>query len=322
MVSIISRPLCEVRVPTFKRPEFLRRALTSLRNQSESNWVAIVFDDSPLQEASNVVDEFADRRIIYQSNRSNLGAAGNLDQAFRTTAYLEAQYAFVLEDDNSVSEIFIQENISLLQKRDIEILLRNQWIGIERRDNHYHINGQTTRGDIFQDEVINKIDLQASLFLCEGISNGGLFWRTDSLSNLCVGPTVASAALQEFIRTLQIRTPILFVSEPLATFSVMPDGSTTRETLTNRQFARARQAILRRLTRKYGISLIKAAQRLARSKSLQQILARQFADTMIYPYMLSHPRQSFKGFAKALLVRDPLCDYWKVQASLEAGDTI
>jgi glycosyltransferase involved in cell wall biosynthesis len=42
--------LCEVRIPTYKRPDLLKRALSNLRKQTYDNWQAIAFDDSPEQE--------------------------------------------------------------------------------------------------------------------------------------------------------------------------------------------------------------------------------------------------------------------------------
>ena len=44
-MDVSAQPLCEVRVPTFRRPTLLKRALLSLIDQTYSNWRCIVFDD-------------------------------------------------------------------------------------------------------------------------------------------------------------------------------------------------------------------------------------------------------------------------------------
>ena len=73
----------EIRVPTYRRSALLRRALGSLLAQIEADWLAYVYDDSPFREAETVVSSLNDKRIYYVSNPESLGAAGNIDQAFR-----------------------------------------------------------------------------------------------------------------------------------------------------------------------------------------------------------------------------------------------
>lgn len=70
--------LCEVRIPAYKRPDLLRRALSSLVVQSYPNWQAIVLDDSPDKEALNVIRSFEDDRILYKPNEKNLGVLKNI----------------------------------------------------------------------------------------------------------------------------------------------------------------------------------------------------------------------------------------------------
>src|SRR5438876_1081588 len=90
----------EVRVPTYRRPRLLRRALDSLVAQGYKDWRCIVFDDSPDREAEWVCNGLADPRIVYVSNNKRLGAGPNLDQCFRKRAYCAGDLFCVLEDDN------------------------------------------------------------------------------------------------------------------------------------------------------------------------------------------------------------------------------
>lgn len=313
------RPLCEVRVPTFRRPAMLRRALASLRAQIEPRWTAIVMDDSPDCEAARVAEEFADPRILYQANKGRGGAAINIDRAFRTSSYTGTPYAFALEDDNALDPDFVADNIARLETSRCEILLRNQRIGVEAPDMEYRPTDLTTRGSVLEDGHVDVLTLRAALFFCEGISNGGLFWRTDARSDLQVGPAVKSAALQEHVRTLKIDTPIVFAADPLATFSLPPGGETTREPLENRMYNRARQAILRRLLRQHGSTLVEAAQRLARTDEMQRRLTKELADILHFPDAVSDLRQGAKGLAKIALIRDPLAQYWRAMRNLEGA---
>jgi hypothetical protein len=84
--------------------------------QTYSSWVALVFDDSPLQEAKTIVESFNDSRLIYKPNHQNLGASKNLNQCFDTKPYLNGNFAFVLEDDNWIYPDFIESNIKAFFK--------------------------------------------------------------------------------------------------------------------------------------------------------------------------------------------------------------
>jgi glycosyltransferase involved in cell wall biosynthesis len=137
--------LCEVRIPTYQRPQLLKRALTSLVDQTYSNWVAIVMDDSPQQEAQAVVESIADERIHYAPNATQLGCAGNINRAFATRSLVGGHYACILEDDNWLLPTFLAENIAALNIHGVDLLLRNQAIwqqGVEATP-----TGRTTRGD-------------------------------------------------------------------------------------------------------------------------------------------------------------------------------
>jgi glycosyltransferase involved in cell wall biosynthesis len=120
--------LCEVRIPTYQRPQLLKRALTSLVDQTYSNWVAIVMDDSPQQEAQAVVESIADERIHYAPNATQLGCAGNINRAFATRSLVGGHYACILEDDNWLLPTFLAENIAALNIHGVDLLLRNQAI--------------------------------------------------------------------------------------------------------------------------------------------------------------------------------------------------
>jgi len=174
---------------------------------------------------------------------------------------------------------------------------------------------------MLRDGMVYPIQLRAALFFCEGISNGGLFWRTNAREDLQVGSLVQSAALQEHIRTLKICSPIVFASEPLAIFSRAPDAQTTREPLHNRAYNRARQTILSRVLRVHGSTLIDEARALVRSRAMQEQLDRQLADITHLPAALKQPRQFAKGVAKILLVPDPLSKYWRVSGEILPGFT-
>lgn len=282
---------CEVRVPTYKRAGLLRRALSSLLEQTYPNWKAIILDDSPEQEARQIVHDFNDNRLLYKPNSENLGRAKNIDYAFSSKSYLNTTYAFVLEDDNYLFPNFIAENIQAIEDNNIGIILRNQEVRLEKQGSSIS-TGQTTRGQWFEEGVYNPLQIYVRLFFCEGISNGGLFWHTDRIqSNLQIGTQVKHSWHQEVFRTLQIQEPVYFASKPLCVFTEFYQEQEIDNLLKKLKSLkgvprhnRGTQAILSYLVNTYQEEIIQEAQRIAINNNAEHTLERQLISAFYFKY--------------------------------------
>jgi len=215
----------EVRVPTYKRNLLLRRALSSLQKQTYPNWRAIIFDDSEEGEAEEVYKEFQSERIIYRKNPKNLGVAGNLDQAFLTKAYTQADFAFVLEDDNVLYPEFIQKNIQAIFASGCSIVRCDQEYWVQDGYNYYKTSDSILT-PWFETGIYKPVDLWWRMLFTVSISNGGIFWKTDAKSNLQIGPKITDPNLQEGLRCLRIKENVFIHKNSLAkyTFIVRPQG--------------------------------------------------------------------------------------------------
>lgn len=310
--------LCEVRVPTYKRPDLLKRALHSLLDQTHSDWKAIVLDDSPQKEAQEVVIELRDNRIIYKPNPQNLGRSRNLDYAFSPQGYLSGTYAFVLEDDNYLLSNFIAENIRVLEDKQVGIVLRNQEVRLEKCGASL-VTGETTRGRWFQEKIYDPLQIYSRLFFCEGISNGGLFWHTRRIqSNLQIGPQVENSWHQEVLRTLRIQEPVYFAQEPLCIFTEFYQEPGSDDFLTKfrrlkdaPKHNRGTQAILNYLVKTYGDEIVQEARRLAIKNNAEHTLERQLINAFYFKqpfYKLRHTevvKYAVKYILRFLLYPDP-----------------
>lgn len=309
--------LCEVRIPTYKRPKLLKRALESLLNQDHPNWIALVMDDSPTQEAKPVVEKFSDKRIQYAPNLKNLGCAGNINQAFTSKSLVGGIYACILEDDNWLMPTFLSRNIVSLNTHGVDLLLRNQEIWLQDQ-NISQSTGRTTRGNWFTNRVYRPLELQAYLFYFEGISNGGLFWRTSLQSNLQVSHHVTDPGLQEYCRTLQIQDNLYFESKPLCYWSEMPTALSLRNAVDNRSFSRGVQTIKRSLLKKYGEAIALEANYIANRLNKQADFELSLLDSLFTKYefqqlsVMHRIYQYLKSYAKSKLVQNPLHLYFSV----------
>lgn len=322
---VVNNPdLCEIRVPTYRRPEWLRRALRSLIDQTHRDWLAIVMDDSPDGEGDAVVRELADGRIRYRRNERQLGAAGNIDQAFSTGPLQGGAFACVVEDDNWLLPRFVEDNIRVLREIGCAVLMRNQRI-------HREVTGgtetthSTTRGHLLSEGIVRPRLLHSLLLVGEGVSNGGLFWGTDARSVLEVGPLVADSLLQEHCRTLQIDEDIYFSSEPLAVWTDVIGPFEKRAPCAKRALSRGRQSLHRWLMVRYGEDILPEIEVVARRAGY----ARKLEESLAY-MGIRHPGVPLGRFLKcrvksairALTTPDPLDAYMKrvrARASWESG---
>lgn len=308
-------PIVEVRVPTYKRTAWLRRALKSIQQQTEENWKAVVIDDSPEQEGKGVVEALNDSRIEYEANSDNLGGAGNIDRAFEPGSFTGAPYATILEDDNTLMPDFLKANLHAIDEHKVPLILRNQHVWLQKLSTEEDL-GRTTRGNWFEAKIYEPKELHAFLFFFEGISNGGMFWRVNAGLDLVVGPDVTDSGLQEFLRTLQIDQPMRFEPEPLAVWSKMSDELITRSTLDNRKYSRGKQSVMRYLIHHYGNSIIDEAYRIAENHTVFRELEEALIESGYYPrkpYHLSLSERlklAVKSTIKFKWVNDPLLEYF------------
>jgi len=78
--------------------DLLSKLLLSIIQQTFSDWVCFLFDDSP-QRTEWLLDEIADERIKYIKNEKNLGIYGNYSQAISQISQ-DYEYIFLSDQDD------------------------------------------------------------------------------------------------------------------------------------------------------------------------------------------------------------------------------
>ncbi|MEM9342258.1 MAG: glycosyltransferase [Pseudomonadota bacterium] len=217
----------QVRTPTYKRPEALRRCLESLIAQTHQDWICDVFDDDPEGAGATVVADLADTRIRYWQNTPQNFASRNIDQCFSKANPNRAEWFCVVEDDNFLLPGFMEANIAAARQADVQIVFRNQLIewDAETPDARLSENGILDRK--FRERTYSPEHFRLSLLADIGVSNGGLFWSHRTVSDLEVH-VPCSATLQEYYRTFAVAEPVFVAMEPLAVWA--ENGSqTTRD---------------------------------------------------------------------------------------------
>lgn len=105
-------PLVSVLLPTFDRREYLRETIASVLRQSFGDFEVIVSDNASPHDPADVVAGFADRRLHYHRNPTNLGVTGNLLAAL---SHARGQYIAILGDDDLWDPGFLATLVPLLE---------------------------------------------------------------------------------------------------------------------------------------------------------------------------------------------------------------
>jgi glycosyltransferase involved in cell wall biosynthesis len=90
-------PLVSICVPTYNRPEYLRRAVESCRTQTYPHFEIIITDNSTNEDSKKMAATWSDPRIRYYKNEGNIGAVGSTNRGVGLAAgkYIK----FLMDDD-------------------------------------------------------------------------------------------------------------------------------------------------------------------------------------------------------------------------------
>jgi len=297
----------EFRVPTYRRPELLHRALASLRAQTDPHWRAVVLDDSPAQEGRALVSALADDRVTYQPNPTPLLAAGNLDFAFSPQPLLGGFAACVLEDDNAIAPNLVAVArarfaagagpvLSANQRSlRLDASLRETPIGVLRPD-------QTT------DEVWSHEQLCLHAFLSRSLPNGGYIWRLNAGVDLSVGASVREPQLQECIRQTRV-SAVTLLPEQLSVWSLLESADIRRQLVSHRRLAANLSLAAAAIVRHLGADRLRTLAAASGDRTLPDEVERRLVDlALLAPTgMLPRaPHRAVRSWLRARLYSAPL----------------
>lgn len=252
--------MIEIRIPTYKRPDLLNRALQSLIEQNFQNWKAIVLDDSPNGEGKEIVDKLNDDRLTYRQNQKNLGGAKNLNLSFSSKPFFpESLFACVLEDDNYYKSNFLANAISYLKSGEYEVFLGNAQIAQYYEEGKEIIQERYTLSPIYGNEIreIDYLERLKNVPFNTVVGNLCLVWSLNSDINFEVEQEKYNAVVQEKMRGLLCKKTFIYDPTPNAIFTNFPQRTwSNKNKILYRRFRRSKIALTRfwyKELKKHGI---------------------------------------------------------------------
>ncbi|MBB4368418.1 glycosyltransferase involved in cell wall biosynthesis [Bradyrhizobium sp. cir1] len=144
----MSEPLVIIGIPTFNRPEGLRRTLGDLCAQTYRHIEIVVSDNaSPGSAVRDVVDEFAanDARVSYHRHPENVGAMRNF-----SSLVLKARGEFFMwaADDDRWEPFFVE--------RCVQRLVADPGLAVCQMEAQYEVDGKTLFPFFFEGSPFNS----------------------------------------------------------------------------------------------------------------------------------------------------------------------
>lgn len=162
-------PLVSVIIPTFNRPDFVKRAIRSVQNQTYTNIEILVIDDYSDYDISTILQDFPEISLI--QNSSNKGACYSRNRGLKEA---KGMYINFLDDDDELFSEKIEQQVEVFkssedkklgmvtchlidQRSGQEITMRNKTSGDIYRDllMHYAVSGTETM--LFKKEAVTKV---------------------------------------------------------------------------------------------------------------------------------------------------------------------
>ncbi|MDZ7953095.1 glycosyltransferase family A protein [Nostoc sp. DedQUE09] len=100
-----------IAIPTYNRSELLKASLESALAQDYRDYQVLVLDNASEDDTEAVVRSFADPRITYVRNETNIGIFGNWQLAVELNS---SPYLSILSDDDILLPSFIRESVLAL----------------------------------------------------------------------------------------------------------------------------------------------------------------------------------------------------------------
>ena len=109
----MNSPLVSILIPTYNRPEYLRRAVESCLAQTYQNLEVVITDNSTNDQSAKMMAGYSDPRLRYFSNEGNIGAVKSSNRAVELS---RGKYIKFLMDDDLLKPRCLELMVDGLEK--------------------------------------------------------------------------------------------------------------------------------------------------------------------------------------------------------------
>ena len=103
-------------MPAYNSGRFIEQSIRSVLSQTYTDWELLVVDDCSTDDTTSIVASFKDKRIHYQRNEHNMGAALSRNKAIQAA---KGKYIAFLDADDKWLPTKLEKQVGFMQKNNI-----------------------------------------------------------------------------------------------------------------------------------------------------------------------------------------------------------
>ncbi|MCX6722131.1 MAG: glycosyltransferase family A protein, partial [Candidatus Staskawiczbacteria bacterium] len=138
------KPLSTTVIPTYRRPQLLKRAILSVLDQTYQNFQIFVCDNASGDETAQVVAEIAkkDSRVKYYCQEKNIGYPKNFVFGMKL---INTPFFSFLSDDDMLLPNFYQTTMEGFNKYPEAMFSTTGLVSVDEKKNRYIAEGLARR---------------------------------------------------------------------------------------------------------------------------------------------------------------------------------
>ncbi len=210
----MKNPLITTIIPTYRRPNLLKRALLSILNQSYPNFKVCVYDNASNDETEKIVKDLIkkDSRVQYFVHRQNIGGLKIFNFGL---SRIKTPYFSILSDDDLLLPDFYKTTLKMFKKYPQIFLSATQTIII---DNNKKIRGISF--DSFEKEFYSPEE--GLIKISEDITTWtGILFRKQSITRFgLLDEKVGGPADTDFLLRVVSSKPFAFSKNSCAIYFI------------------------------------------------------------------------------------------------------
>lgn len=131
--------LVSIIMPSYNTANYIEETISSVINQTYTNWELIIVDDCSTDNTDEIIKEFKDDRIKYFKNKKNSGAAFSRNRALKEA---KGKWIAFLDSDDLWKSVKLEHQIEFMKKNKYNFTYTN-YEEIDEKSNrlHYLVTG-------------------------------------------------------------------------------------------------------------------------------------------------------------------------------------
>jgi len=123
-------PILAIFLCTFNRSHYLAKAIDSILAQSFKDYQLFILDNASTDDTQKVINKYADNRIEYLRNATNIGALANGNKAFELCRFIDTEFISFFHDDDIMMPTMLEAQLEIFRsiKEVILVTINNSHI--------------------------------------------------------------------------------------------------------------------------------------------------------------------------------------------------